>query len=140
MTIKGVFCTASGLFGAYISGLFGGWSAALTTLVIFMGLDYITGVLVAGVFHKSQKSESGGLESIIGWRGLCRKGVTLAIVLVAHRLDLLIGTSYVRDAVTIAFCVNELLSLTENAALMGVPLPDAIKRAIEVLKEDSDLV
>lgn len=140
MSIKNIICTAAGIFGAYVSGLFGGWNAALSTLVIFMGLDYITGVIVAGVFHNSQKSENGGLKSIIGWRGLCRKGVTLAIVLVAYRLDLLIGTSYVRDAVTIAFCVNELLSLTENAALMGVPMPDAIVRAIEVLKEDSDLL
>lgn len=133
MTIKTTLCSIIGAIGAFISGLFGGWNAALTTLVIFMGIDYITGIIVAGVFHKSQKSQNGGLQSIIGWKGLCRKGVTLAIVLVAYRLDLLIGTNYVRDAVTIAFCANEIISITENAALMGVPLPEPIVQAIEVL-------
>jgi toxin secretion/phage lysis holin len=139
MTIKTTLCSVIGAVGAAISGLFGGWNAALTTLVIFMGIDYITGIIVAGVFHKSQKSENGGLQSIIGWKGLCRKGVTLAIVLVAYRLDLLIGTNYVRDAVTIAFCANEIISITENAALMGVPLPEPIVQAIEVLTHQRDV-
>jgi toxin secretion/phage lysis holin len=62
-----------------------------------------------------------------------QKGVTLAIVMVSYRLDLLMGTSYIKDAVIIAFCVNELLSIIENAGLMGIPIPDSIKNAIEIL-------
>jgi toxin secretion/phage lysis holin len=135
MTIKSIVCTLSGAVGAVITGLFGGWSAAMTTLMIFMGLDYLTGIAVAGVFKNSSKSESGGLESRAGWKGLIRKGATLAVVLIAYRLDLLLGTLYIKDAVIIAFCVNEVISLTENAGLMGVPIPETIKKAIELLKK-----
>lgn len=138
MSMKNLMCTVAGMIGGFIAQLFGGWTAAMTTLVIFMGFDYITGLIVAGVFHKSGKSESGRLESLAGFKGLLRKGVTLAIVLVAYRLDLLIGTTYIKDAVIIAFCANEVISLIENAGLMGVPVPDAITKAIEVLKNKSE--
>ena len=134
LTLKNTLCTIIGIIGTAVSQLFGGWSAALTTLIIFMGTDYISGVIVAGIFHKSTKTNSGGLNSLIGWKGLFKKGVTLAIVLVSHRLDMLIGTNYIRDAVIIAFCANELISIIENAGLMGVPIPEPITKAIEVLK------
>ena len=114
MTIKNSMCAVIGVIGSVISTLFGGWNAALTTLIIFMAIDYLSGVVVAGVFHKSNKSKSGGLKSTIGWQGICRKGITLAIVLIACRLDLLLDTSYVKDAVVIGFCVNELISIVEN--------------------------
>lgn len=135
---KNAFCTISGVVGAVVAQCFGGWSAALTTLLIFMGMDYVTGVIVAAVFHKSGKSENGGLESKAGWIGLIRKGVTLLIVAVAYRLDLLIGTSYIKDGVVIAFCANEVISLIENAGLMGVPIPAVITKAIEILKKSGD--
>ena len=138
MTFKNIICTVLGVIGAAISNLFGGWDAALTTLIIFMAIDYASGVIVAGVFHKSSKSDTGGLNSHIGWQGICRKGITLAIVLIACRLDLLIGTSYIKDAVIIAFCANELISIVENAGLMGLPIPNVIIKAIDVLKEKSD--
>ncbi len=138
MTLKGIICTAIGLIGAWVSEVFGGWDAALTTLVLFMSIDYITGVLLAGVFHRSSKSETGGLKSTIGWQGICKKGVTLAIVLVATRLDILLGTAYIKDAVIIAFCANELISIVENAGLMGVPMPDIIIKAIDILRSKDD--
>lgn len=138
MTFKNIICTVLGVIGAAISNLFGGWDAALTTLIIFMAIDYASGIIVAGVFHKSSKSDTGGLNSHIGWQGICRKGITLAIVLIACRLDLLIGTSYIKDAVIIAFCANELISIVENAGLMGLPIPNVIIKAIDVLKEKSD--
>lgn len=93
---------------------------------------------MAGVFHNSGKSDSGALESRAGWKGLCRKGVTLLIVLVAAQLDRVIGTTFVRDAVIIAFIANETISIVENAGLMGVPIPSAITKAIEVLKNKSE--
>lgn len=138
MTFKNIICTVLGVIGAAISNLFGGWDAALTTLIIFMAIDYVSGIIVAGVFHKSSKSDTGGLNSHIGWQGICRKGITLAIVLIACRLDLLIGTSYIKDAVIIAFCANELISIVENAGLMGLPIPNVIIKAIDVLKEKSN--
>jgi len=135
--MKHVICAAMGAAGAGVAAVFGGWSSGLTTLLIFMAVDYATGLTVAGVFHVSQKSADGCLESKAGWKGLIRKGVTLLIVLVACRLDLLLGTDYIRDAAVIAFCTNEALSITENAGLMGVPLPRVIVNAIALLRKNS---
>lgn len=127
-----------GMIGSFIASLFGGFDAALVTLIIFMTLDYISGIIVAGVFKNSRKTENGALESGAGWKGLCRKGMTLVIVLIAVRLDIVIGTTYIRDAVCIAFIANETISIVENAGLMGVPIPAAITKAIEVLKDKTD--
>lgn len=127
-----------GCAGSVIASLFGGWDAALVTLLIFMGIDYVTGLIVAGVFHTSEKTENGTLESRAGWKGLCRKGVTLLVVLVACRLDLMMGSNFIRDAVVIAFVVNETISIIENAGLMGIPIPAVITKAIEVLKKKAE--
>ncbi len=127
-----------GMAGSWITSLFGGWDAALGTLLIFMGIDYITGLIVAGVFHTSEKTSNGALESGVGWKGLCRKGVTLLVVLVACRLDLIMGSNFIRDAVVIAFIVNETISIVENAGLMGIPIPKVIIKAIEVLKNKAE--
>lgn len=132
--MKNYICVSLGAVGSVISSAFGGWSTGITTLIMFMTIDYITGLICAGVFKVSKKSKNGGLESRVGWKGLCRKGVVLLIVLVAYRLDLLIGTTYIRDAVIIGFCVNELISIAENCGLMGLPLPSVITKAIDVLK------
>lgn len=136
--MKGYFMTTIGIIGSFIASLFGGWDAALTTLVIFMGIDYVTGLIVAGVFHNSGKTESGALESRAGWKGLCRKGMTLLIVLIACRLDLIMNTNFVRDAVVIGYIANETISIVENAGLMGLPIPSAITKAIEVLTKKNE--
>lgn len=136
--MKGYFMTGIGVIGGFIASLFGGWDAALTTLVIFMGIDYVTGLIVAGVFHNSGKTESGALESRAGWKGLCRKGMTLLIVLIACRLDLVMNTNFVRDAVVIGYIANETISIVENAGLMGLPIPSAITKAIEVLTKKNE--
>lgn len=138
--MKDGICTAIGVVGSVIASLFGGWDAALVTLVIFMAIDYVTGLLVAAVFHNSGKTENGALESRAGWKGLCRKCITLLMVLVATRLDLVTGTNFIRDAVVIAFIANETISIVENAGLMGINIPPAITSAIEVLKKKSDSV
>lgn len=138
MNIKEGICTGVGVVGSIIASLFGGWDTGLITLILFMGIDYISGLVVAGVFHKSNKTESGTLESKVGWKGLCRKCMTLLFVLIAYRLDLAIGVSYIRDAVIIGFMANELISIVENAGLMGLPLPDAINKAIDVLTEQKE--
>ena len=138
MNLKGIVCTSIGIVGALISDLFGGGEAAMTTLIVFMSIDYITGIIVAGVFRQSKKSDTGGLKSNVGWQGLCRKGVTLALVLMSCRLDIMMGTAYIKDTVVIAFCTNELISIVENAGLMGIPMPNIITRAIDILKHDSE--
>ena len=136
--MKNAICTTAGAIGGVIASLFGGWDAGLATLVMFMAIDYVSGLVVAGVFHNSKKTTSGALESKAGWKGLCRKGMSLLFVLIAYRLDLVIGTNYIRDAVIIAFIANELISLVENAGLMGVPLPAVITKAIDVLQKKSE--
>ena len=136
--MKETVCVLAGVGGSARAGLFGGWGAGLATLCIFMGVDYLTGLLCAGVFHRSKKSESGALESRACFKGLVRKGVVLLIVLVAHRLDLVIGMSYLRDAVCIAFTVSEAISIVENAGLMGVPIPPVLLKAIDALKDEEE--
>ena len=127
-----------GAVGGFVAMVFGGWSDALITLIVFMALDYVTGLIVAGIFKKSKKSENGALESRAGFKGLCRKGVALMIVLVAVRLDIIMHTTYIKDAVIIAFVANESISIIENAGLMGIPVPGIIARAIDVLGNESE--
>ena len=133
--MKNTVCTAVGICGSFVASLFGGWSASLTTLLVFMGIDYFTGLIVAGVFHRSPKTETGALESRAGFKGLVRKVMILFFVLIGYRLDLALGGGYIRDAVCIAFIVNELLSIVENAGLMGLPIPAVVTNAVDVLKK-----
>ncbi len=140
--MKDTVCAGIGAVGGVISAAFGGWDGAIVTLIILMAVDYISGVLVAGVFHASAKSEGGALQSRAGFQGLCRKGMILLFVLIACRLDMLLGCRYIRDGVIIGFAANELLSVVENAGLMGLPLPAAVSGAVDLLtnkaKEGTD--
>ncbi len=131
--IKEILTACVGALGGWLSWLYGGFSDAMLVLIVFMALDYATGLIVAGVFHKSSKSESGALESKAGWKGLCRKGVTLMIVMMAALLDRVLGASYIKDAVIVGFIFNEGLSILENAGLMGVSYPQALKNALDLL-------
>ena len=143
---ENIFVTIIGVIGGAISTVFGGWSTSMTTLLIFMGIDYITGLIVAGVFNNSPKTNSGALESRAGWKGLFSKCVTLLMVLIACRLDMVLNTTFIRDCVVIAYIANETISIIENAGLMGIPIPSVIVKAIDVLKskaedvEDEDLI
>ena len=137
--VKVAICGGIGVVGSVIAEVFGGWDAAMITLVTLMIIDYIMGILVAAVWHNSPKSQSGTLESRAGWKGLCRKGVVLLIVLVAARLDIVLGTSnIVRNAAIIGYSANELISIVENAGLMGVPIPGIIQKAIDVLQKKAE--
>ena len=129
--MKETICTAFGLVVSFLAALFGGLDFALATLLIFMGVDYVTGLMVAA----AGKSPKGKLSSKVGWKGLAKKCVILLLVLVAAQLDVVLGTSYVRAGVCIAFLCNEVISILENAGLMGVPLPAALKNAVELLQK-----
>ena len=137
--MKNTLCTAAGVAGSFIASLFGGWDTGIATLVLFMGIDFFSGLAVAGIFKRSTKTETGALESKAGFKGLCRKCMTLLFVLIAYRLDLAIGTNYIRDAVIIGFLANELISIVENAGLMGVRLPSVLVKAIDVLKKKAEV-
>ena len=136
--IKEILTAAVGALGGLMSWLYGGFGDAMLVLIVFMALDYMTGLIVAGVFHKSSKSETGALESKAGWKGLCRKGMTLGIVMMAALLDRIMGTAYIRDAVVVGFIFNESLSILENAGLMGVSYPKALKNALDLLNQKGE--
>lgn len=136
---KRIFTYLVGLMGSAVSALFGGWSASLTTLVIFMCLDYLTGLIVAGVFHNSPKTATGALESRAGVKGLFRKFTMMIFVLIGYRLDIVSGSNFIRDAVCITFIANETISIVENAGLMGIPIPSAIRKAVDLLNEKAEV-
>ena len=136
--IKLFAMTVIGGVGGWIIELFGGWTEDLTTLLIFMGVDYFLGLLIAGFWKKSNKSETGTLSSWSAWKGLCRTGESLLVVLIAHRLDLTLSLSYIKTAVIIAFIANEGLSIMENLGIMGVPFSPVIQNAIEILIKRSE--
>lgn len=130
--------TIVGMIGAAVAALLGGWDMALQTLIGFMATDYITGITVAAVFGKSNKTEGGALSSTAGLKGLFKKGGMLLLVYIACRLDLLIDSTYVRDTVVIALVANEAVSVIENLGLMGVPIPTTVTKTIEVLKNETE--
>lgn len=121
-----------------LANLFGGWDVALRALIFMMTADYISGLVVAGVFKRSPKSETGALESRAGFKGLVRKGGILLVVLVAVKLDEFAGAAYIRTAVCCYFVANEGLSVVENLGLMGVPLPGFLKKMLEAMRDKAD--
>lgn len=132
--MKEAVCTATGIIGSVLCWAFGGWDAAMAALLMCMAVDYISGSIVALVFHKSSKTETGAYNSLYGLKGLCKKGLMLLFVLVAVQIDHLLGTDYVRNAVCIGFCANEVLSIIENLGLAGIPMPEAVIKALEQLQ------
>lgn len=133
--MKETVCTVLGVLGSAVCWAFGGWDAAMAALVMCIAVDYISGSIVALVFHKSSKTESGAYNSAYGLKGLCKKGLMLLFVLVAVQIDRVLGSDYVRDAVCIGFCANEILSIIENLGLAGIPMPEAIIKALEQLQK-----
>ena len=133
--MKDTVCTILGILGSAVCWAFGGWDTAMMTLLVCISVDYISGSIVALVFHKSNKTESGAYNSAYGLKGLCKKCLMLLFVLVAVQIDRVLGADYVRDAVCIGFSVNEILSIIENLGLAGIPMPEAIIKALEQLQK-----
>ena len=136
--MKDTISAAVGVAVGMISWLVGGLDTPVLVLVICMGVDYVTGLIVAGIFHTSPKSAGGGLDSRVGWKGLARKFVTMLIVVVANLADLLLDVGYIRDAVIAGFCANECISILENAGLMGIRIPKVLIAALDKLSKEVD--
>ena len=134
--MKETICTISGILGSALCWAFGGWDAAMGALLMCMAVDYVSGSVVALVFHKSNKTVTGAYDSAYGLKGLCKKGLMLLFVLVAVQIDRILGADYVRDAVCIGFCANEVLSIVENLGLAGIPMPQAVTKALEQLQKE----
>ena len=136
MTWDKILKILAGVAGA-ICGLFGEWTTTLTILVVVMAIDYISGVLVAAC-GKSPKTEAGGLSSKAGFVGIAKKGFIMLLVLLATLLDRAVGNEAMvfRTSLVFYYIANEGLSVLENAALMGVPFPQKLKKALEALREE----
>lgn len=125
--------------GGAIAGFFGEWNAVLTVLLVAMAVDYVSGLIVAAA-GKSPKTESGGLNSKVGFVGLAKKGMILLVVLTATLLDRAVGnaTSVFQMATACFYVANEGVSILENAAIIGLPVPGVIKRALDDLKDKGE--
>ena len=133
--IKESLCTSVGIVGSMIISSLGGWDAPMKALIICMIIDYLSGLAVAGVFHASKKSENGALKSSSGLKGLCRKCMVLLIIMIITQIAKVSSIDWLRNATIIGFMTNEVISIVENAGLMGVPLPKAVYRAIDILND-----
>lgn len=136
--IKNTVLAVIAAVGSAVANALGGWDSAIALLVALMAFDYLTGFLVAAVWHRSAKSSSGSLDSKASFKGLVRKGMILLLVWLGVMLDSALGVAYIRTAVVLFFVGNEGLSLLENLGLMGVPYPDFMKRALEALRDQGN--
>ena len=131
-TIQVIFTGVGGWLGYFL----GGCDGLLYVLVLFVVVDYITGVMCAAVDHK--------LSSEVGFKGICRKVLIFLLVGIGHVLDAqIIGTgSVLRTAVIFFYLSNEGVSLLENAGHLGLPIPEKLKVVLEQLhdraEKDSD--
>ena len=137
-TIKNIVLMVVSAVGGFIAEHLGGVDKMLIALLIFMTVDYVTGLAVAFFFHKSTKTESGGASSKEGFKGIVRKICILLLIGLAHELDYIMGVDYTRALAILFFLGNEGLSILENVGLMGVPYPEFIKKALEVMKDKGD--
>ena len=138
MQIKNGVLAALAVVGSAVSNALGGWDGFLQILIAMMVCDYITGILVAGVWKRSGKTKNGALSSSAGFKGIVKKCMILMLVWLAVMMDNALGTRVARTAVCLFFIGNEGLSLLENIGLMGVPYPAFLKSALEQLKQSGD--
>ncbi|WP_242655248.1 phage holin family protein [Clostridium cellulovorans] len=127
------------MLGGFLANVLGGFDDLLIALIICMIADYITGLIVALVFKNSTKTLTGRAQSNVGYIGLVKKIFILILIIVVNQLDIITNTNgFLRNATIMGFIVNEVLSLIENAGLMGISLPDPVINAIEILKRKSE--
>ena len=124
MNIQTVIKAISAFFCAVITKFFGGFDAMLSVLICLVVIDYITGISAAGYMHK--------LSSKTGFMGIFKKICIMSAVALSHLLGVVMGIDYLRSLVIGFYVANEAISILENIALTGVPLP---KKLIEVLEQ-----
>ncbi|MCZ0755209.1 phage holin family protein [Anoxybacillus sp. J5B_2022] len=128
---KYTFFLGASLIGSLLSTMFGSMDLLVIILICFVVIDYVTGI-IASAFE-------GKLSSEAGFRGIVRKLLIFVLVGVSHLLDLAIGWSnhFIRDATVFFYMMNEAISIVENVGRAGLPVPDFLKKAIELLKDQS---
>ncbi len=134
---KTTVLTATAFIGGYFTLFFGTWSEYMTALVVFMICDFIIGLSCA-FFNKSHKTKNGGINSNTCFKGLLKKFIMLIVVALSYHIDVILQTDYIQQVVVVGFICNELLSITENCGALGIPLPQKLINAIEILKGESE--
>lgn len=132
MKVMNVFKLLVTVFGTAVTYMLGDFDKPLITLLIFVILDYITGVLVAWIRHE--------LNSEVGFKGLFKKALIIVVLIMAVCLDRLLLTDdfLIRTIVCYFYIANEGISILENAGGLGVPIPQKIKNVLVQLKEESE--
>lgn len=133
--MREMFYTIMVAIGSALSYFIGGADTMFVVLCVFLATDYISGIIVASVFKNSTKTETGKLNSVVSFKGLCKKFFVVILVGVAHLLDVVLDTNFIRGGVVVAFISNETISIIENAGLMGIPIPATLKKAIDILQD-----
>lgn len=133
--MREMFYTIMLSIGSALSYFIGGVDTMFVVLCVFLAVDYVSGIIVACVFKKSTKTESGKLNSMVSFKGLCKKLFVVILVGVAHFLDIALDTNFIRGGVVVAFISNETISIIENAGLMGIPIPASLQKAIDILQD-----
>ena len=124
----GAWCAGVGVY------FIGGFDLFLEALLVCMLVDYIMGLTVAGLYQRSEKTDTGGLNSFVGWMGISKKITSLLFVIIGVELQKMTGIAGIREGIIVALVLNELISIIENAGLMGVPVPKPLTDVIDVLK------
>lgn len=132
---KNYFSAVFGICSGYIINLFGGWSASLTTLIIFMVIDYITGIIQA-ILGKSLKSENGKLNSKVGFKGISKKVLMLLMVVVGRRIDITFNITYVREMIILSYIMNEFISIIENLSTLGIEKLPIFDKIVLLIKSE----
>ncbi len=120
------------VLATFFTYLFGSWDLALQVLIVFMILDYLTGVLHAYLI--------GQLSSEVGFKGLVKKCMILVVLIIGVMLDRILGTGtwVFRTLVCYFYIANEGISLLENVGNIGIPIPNKIRNALEQLNKDDE--
>ena len=139
MNIKNTIVAVFSAIGGYIVSFLGGVDVTLKALIIFMLVDYLTGLAVAFIFHKSNKTPNGGASSKEGFKGIVKKICMLLLVGLAHELDVIMGADYIRSITIMFFLANEGLSILENMGLMGVKYNKFLIKALEAVRDKADI-
>lgn len=136
--LKNIILFIISAIGGVVVDFLGGADKILTALIIFMVVDYLTGLAVAFVFHKSKKTAGGGASSKEGFKGIVKKICMLLLVGLAHELDIILGVDYTRAMAILFFIGNEGLSVLENVGLMGITYPEFLVKALEALRDENE--
>lgn len=138
LTIRLWIYAICGAVGAFFTWAFGAWAYAMIGLVCLMIVDYVTGLIIAGVLKKSYKSCNGGLSSKVGFQGLFKKVFMFVACFIAAQADILFNTNLFLAAIVSGFIINEIISIVENLGIMGIKIPAPIQAAIDILKKQAE--